>query len=107
MALQEFQINPADQKLDQFNLVMLWASTIPVHHVVRMLEVDYFRKWHQVMYHWLCSLNPDFKEIVSWYKGWKGIFPPELLVNKRINILFMTVSPILEDFRSRPSVQIR
>jgi hypothetical protein len=71
-----------------------------------MLEVDYFSKWHQVMYHWLCSPNPNFKEIVSWYKGWKGIFPPELLVNKRINILFMTVSSILEDLRSRPSVQI-
>jgi hypothetical protein len=62
MALQEFQINPADQKLDQFNLVMLWASTIPVHHVVRMLEVDYFSKWH-----------PDFKEIVH-----------QILISKRL-----------------------
>jgi tuftelin-interacting protein 11 len=87
MALQEFQINPADQKLDQFNLVMLWASTIPVQHMVRMLEVDFFSKWHQVMYHWLCSPNPDFNEIVSWYKGWKALLPPELLANERIRML--------------------
>jgi tuftelin-interacting protein 11 len=52
-----------------------------------MLEVDFFSKWHQVMYHWLCSPNPDFNEMVSWYKGWKGRFPPELLANERIRVL--------------------
>ncbi|KAI3905813.1 hypothetical protein MKW98_006447 [Papaver atlanticum] len=85
-ALLKFQVNPANQKLDEFRWVMSWATAIPSRHMVTILEVGFFPKWQQILYHWLCS-NPNFEEVTQWYLGWKRVFgeeAAELLANNRI-----------------------
>ncbi|KAI3473061.1 hypothetical protein Pfo_030348 [Paulownia fortunei] len=74
--MHDFQINPANQKLDQFYWVRTWATAIPTHHILQLMDV-FFNKWQEVLYHWLCS-SPNFEEVTKWYLGWKELLPPEL-----------------------------
>uniref|UniRef100_A0ACD5Y0A2 Uncharacterized protein n=1 Tax=Avena sativa TaxID=4498 RepID=A0ACD5Y0A2_AVESA len=91
LALDELQISPAidcQEELDQFNhLVMIWASVIPARHMVPLLESHFFRKWLLAICHWLRSPDPNFDDVVEWYKSWSGIFQPELLANDRVRML--------------------
>lgn len=81
--MNRFQINPLDQKLDEFYWVKRWASVIPVHHMIHLMDL-FFNKWQEVLYHWLCSTSPNFEQVTQWYLGWKDLIPTELLANEHI-----------------------
>ncbi|CAI9107631.1 OLC1v1007029C1 [Oldenlandia corymbosa var. corymbosa] len=80
--MQEFQINPANQSLDQFIWVRNWATTIPIQHMIVIMEV-FFTKWYAVLHQWLNS-KPDLDQVGKWYMGWKNQLPDELLANEHI-----------------------
>lgn len=82
-ALRSFVVDPRNQDLDIWNAVMVWAGSVPVHHMVSLLDVGFFPQWHDRLYHWLCA-NPNFEEVTRWYLGWKALLPQELLSHERI-----------------------
>ncbi|OMO91707.1 hypothetical protein CCACVL1_07044 [Corchorus capsularis] len=87
LTLQGFLINPAitNQKWDQFDWVMSWASVIPIHVIVDLLVKFFFTRWLLVLSDRLCSnCKPEAEEVINWYIGWKGHLAPDLLANQSI-----------------------
>ncbi|KAG5559090.1 hypothetical protein RHGRI_008868 [Rhododendron griersonianum] len=102
--MHESQVNPGDQNPDQFNLVKTWATVIPIHHAIHLMDV-FFDKWQQVLYHWLCS-NPNFDEVKNWYLDWKKMLPPELLANEHVRYrLSLALDMMNEAVEGREVVQ--
>ena len=104
-AMQEFVINPANQILDQFHWVMAWVSAVPLHHMINLLEIHFFPKWHQVLQHWL-SASPDYDEVIAWFVGWKSLLPTELLANEKVrHQLSLALEMINQGMEGTSSIQ--
>ncbi|XP_050364777.1 septin and tuftelin-interacting protein 1 homolog 1-like [Argentina anserina] len=81
--LDEFEVNPVNQKLDQFNWVLRWASAIPMHLMVNVMVKGFFPKWIEGLHFWL-ETNPNFENVANWYRGWKELIPKEFHANESI-----------------------
>jgi tuftelin-interacting protein 11 len=79
----DFEVNPANQKFDQFNWVMRWASAIPGHLMVDMIVKFFFPSWMKGLHFWL-KTNPNFEDVANWYRGWKELIPKEFHANESI-----------------------
>ncbi len=70
--LHYFVVDPRQQDLRGFDFVIRWEPIVPAHHLVAIMETEFFPKWHQVLFTWLSSY-PNYEEISHWYRGWKQV----------------------------------
>nr|GEV92234.1 septin and tuftelin-interacting protein 1 homolog 1 [Tanacetum cinerariifolium] len=80
--MHEFQVSPADQKLDQYYWVRKWANVIPIHHMLYIMIV-FLNKWLEALIRWLRS-QPIIQEVSNWYLRWQYLIPFEILSNEHI-----------------------
>lgn len=81
----EFEVDPSDQDILPFAMVIRWHGLLPDKFMVPLLERHFFTKWNAVLYRWLTSApsGPDFGQVHTWYLGWKSVFPPQLAESHR------------------------
>ncbi|KAM3333978.1 hypothetical protein ACQJBY_028829 [Aegilops geniculata] len=81
------RITPPKQTDSSFRAVMMWAPLVHAQDVVSILEAEqFFDKWEGALQHWLQAgaAKPSFGEATAWCTGWKTLFTPELLADKRV-----------------------
>ncbi|KAM7535524.1 hypothetical protein Aperf_G00000102748 [Anoplocephala perfoliata] len=89
LVMQNFQINPADQKMEPWNWVMRWLDIIDPAVIADLLERFFLPRWLHCLSDWLIQASdarncrsPNagqiFGEIGAWYSGWKSQIPPVL-----------------------------
>ncbi|KAI2602003.1 TFP11-domain-containing protein [Hypoxylon sp. NC1633] len=68
-----FRVDPSDQEpyLDMVNGVLKWTDVISASMVGEVIVSEVFPLWHDVLYQWLTSEDPNYDEIGAWYEWWK------------------------------------
>jgi tuftelin-interacting protein 11 len=106
--MHSFVINPSQQDIRPFDWLLGWLELVPMHHIVGILEAEFFPKWQQVLYTWLVNY-PQYEEVSRWYSGWKQKFPTNLFNNERIRSQFTYALNIIDaaiSGRSIPTPQM-
>ena len=69
-ALNQFQVNPANQDMAPFYWVTSWASIIAPEQFVALLDAHFFPQWQNTLQLWL-SNGPNYTEVENWYLNWR------------------------------------
>eukprot|EP00903_Cladosiphon_okamuranus_P012946 g12087.t2 len=94
-ALRNSLINPANQDMAPFNVLMVWADLLPPLDTTTILDVEFFPKWLIALNRWLRSDTADDAEVASWYWEWKDRFPENLLSDPRVIAKFSAALAIM------------
>merc|ERR1719354_612043 len=94
--MREFKINPHQQLLEPFKWVMGWKDILSVHHMVSILDKQFFPRWLQTLRKWLGS-QPNYDEVTKWYLGWKSMFTDDYATNPTIKEHFSRALSLMND----------
>lgn len=75
-------IDPTSQSLEALDLVMRWKGVVRRSVLVRVMAVDFFPKWLEVLWNWLRQEKADFGEVAGWYEFWRTWWEQERLVDE-------------------------
>lgn len=77
-------INPKNQILRPFQVMMEWSLLITNHDMLNeLLMKEFFSKWIETLWIWLTSPSANGEQIGAWYQWWKSMFPERLFTEQR------------------------
>ncbi|PLW10014.1 hypothetical protein PCASD_24268 [Puccinia coronata f. sp. avenae] len=99
-------INPKNQNLRPFEVMMEWSQLITNQDMLNELFINqFFSKWIDTLWIWLTSASANGEQIGAWYKWWKSNFPESLLGERSIVSLgFATGHELMNQAKSLSSL---
>ncbi|BFZ60664.1 hypothetical protein YB2330_001706 [Saitoella coloradoensis] len=73
----DFEVDPADQKLEPLGLVFPWLPFFRPSTFGQLFEAEFFPKWLNILYLWLTD-EPNYTEVSQWYQFWQEVFPGDM-----------------------------
>ena len=90
--LASFDVNPSDQNMDRLDDVLRWAPLFSEQVMAEVIKSEFFPKWHNSLYLWLCQPGVNYDQIGQWYQWWKTVF------EDRFGSQFNETQPILAEW---------
>jgi len=100
--MQEFIVDPSNQKTLDFETILSWQELIPLQSLVTILDNYFFPKWLSALSNWL-NQSPNLKEVMRWYNNWKSLFPPKFQDDAFIKDRFNRATTEIRRAMNRPA----